>query len=147
MLANTRFDLTELDAEAANLDLMIDAAEVFDIAVCAVASAVAGLAAGTWVYRVSGVRAASFASDPSGETLPSDPLNVTLPDLTKLTATSLVKVTLSWPAMANVASYNIYRTSAVGQDVTKVQFVANVPQAAGAMVTFDDTGAPTTLCN
>src|SRR5262249_58639604 len=55
-----------------------------------------GLEAGTWVYRVSGVRAANFASDPSGETLPSDPLNVTLPDLTKLTATPLVKVTLSW---------------------------------------------------
>jgi hypothetical protein len=103
-----------------------------------------GLAAGSWVYRVSGVRAASFASDPGGETLPSDPLNVTLPDLTNLTATSLVKVTLSWPAMTNVASYNVYRTSAVGQGVTQVQFIANVPQAAGAMVTFNDTGATTT---
>ncbi len=103
-----------------------------------------GLAGGTWAYRVSGVRAASDASDPGGETLPSDPLNVTLPDLTSMTATPLVKVTLTWPVMPNVVSYNIYRTSAAGQGVTQVQFIANVPQAAGAMVTFDDTGLATT---
>jgi len=103
-----------------------------------------GLAAGTWVYRVTGVRAANYASDPNGETLASDPLNVTLPDLASMTATPLVKVTLTWPAMANAVSYNIYRTSAAGQDVTQVQFVANVPQAAGATVTFDDTGLATT---
>lgn len=103
-----------------------------------------GVAAGTWVYRVSGVRGASYASDPAGETLPSDPLNVTLPDLTGMGATPLVKVTLTWPAMADVASYNIYRTSASGQGATQVQFIANVPQPAGAMVTFNDTGlAPT----
>jgi hypothetical protein len=102
-----------------------------------------GVAAGAWVYRMSGVRAASYASDPNGETLPADPLNVTLPDLTSMTETPLVKVTLTWPAMPDVVSYNIYRTSAAGQDVTQVQFIANVPQAAG-MVTFDDTGLPTT---
>lgn len=102
-----------------------------------------GLGAGTWVYRVSSVRAADFASDPGGETLPSDPLNVALPDLTSMTTAPMVKVTLSWPAMPNVASYNIYRTSAAGQDATQVQFIASVPQAAG-MVTFDDTGLPTT---
>jgi hypothetical protein len=104
----------------------------------------AGLAAGTWVYRVSGVRAASYASDPAGETLSSDPLDVTLPDLTSMSATPLVKVTLTWPAMADAASYNIYRTSAPGQGVTQVQLIANVPQAAGATVTFDDAGLATT---
>lgn len=102
-----------------------------------------GLDAGTWVYRVSGVRAADFASDPGGETLPSDPLNVTLPDLTSMAATPKVKVTLTWPAMPNVASYNLYRTSAPGHDATEVQLIASVPQAAG-MVTFEDTGLATT---
>jgi hypothetical protein len=68
---------------------------------------------------------------------------VTLPDLTSMTMAPLVKVTLSWPALANVASYNVYRTSAPGQGVTQVQFIANV-QGAGAMVTFNDTGLPTT---
>jgi hypothetical protein len=103
-----------------------------------------GLGAGTWVYRVSGVRPASYASDPGGETLPSDPLNVTLPDLTNLTMTPLVKVALSWPAMPNVVSYNVYRTSVVGQGVTQVQLIASVAQAAGTTVTFDDTGLATT---
>jgi hypothetical protein len=103
-----------------------------------------GVVAGTWVYRVTAVRAASYASDPGGETLPSDPLNVTLPDLTTMTATPLVKVTLSWPAMPSAASYNVYRTGAAGIGVTEVQLLANVPQPTGATVTFDDTGAATT---
>jgi hypothetical protein len=103
-----------------------------------------GLAAGTWVYRVSGVRPANYASDPGGETLPSDPLNVTLPDLSAMTATPLVKVSLTWPAMQNVASYNVYRTSTSGQGVTQVQLIASVPQPAGTTVTFEDTGLTTT---
>jgi hypothetical protein len=102
-----------------------------------------GLAAGTWVYRVTAVRPASYASDPGGETLPSDPLNLTLPDLTSMTATPLVKVTLTWPALPDTASYNIYRTSATGKGVTEVQLVASVPQPVGPTVTFNDTGAAT----
>jgi hypothetical protein len=103
-----------------------------------------GVAAGTWVYRVTGVRAANFASDPAGETLPSDPLNVTLPDLTAMTQTPLAKVTLTWPAMQNVASYNVYRTPAAGGDAAGVQLLGNVAQPAGATVTFIDSGLPTT---
>ena len=102
-----------------------------------------GLTSGTWVYRVTAVRAANDASNPAGETLASDPLNITLPDLSNLTATPLAKVTLSWPAMPNVASYNIYRTSATGQDTTQVRFIANVAQAA-TTVSFEDTGLVTT---
>ncbi|HEY6038775.1 MAG TPA: IPT/TIG domain-containing protein [Kofleriaceae bacterium] len=101
-----------------------------------------GLAAGTWVYRVTGVRAATYASDPGGETLPSDPLNVTLPDLTGMTSTPLAKVTLTWPAMQDVVSYNIYRTSAAGGDATQVQLIGTVAQG-GATTTFDDTGLAT----
>jgi hypothetical protein len=103
-----------------------------------------GLGAGAWVYRITGVRASTYASDPSGETLPSDPLNVTLPDLSAMTGSPLVEVSLSWPAMANVASYNIYRTSTVGQNATQVQLIGNVPQPTGTTVTFDDTGLTTT---
>jgi hypothetical protein len=103
-----------------------------------------GVAAGTWVYRITAVRATTYASDPGGETLPSDPLNVTLPDLTAMSATPLAKVTLNWPAMQNAASYNIYRTSASGQDVTQVELIGNVPQPTGTMVSFDDTGLTTT---
>ncbi|HSN30722.1 MAG TPA: kelch repeat-containing protein [Kofleriaceae bacterium] len=103
-----------------------------------------GLAAGSWVYRISGVRAANDASNPGGETLASDPLDVTLPDLTAMTSTPAVKVTLTWPAMQNVVSYNIYRTATAGQDAGQVQLIANVPQPAGSTVTYDDTGATPT---
>ncbi|HET7502429.1 MAG TPA: IPT/TIG domain-containing protein [Kofleriaceae bacterium] len=103
----------------------------------------AGLSAGTWVYRITGVRGPAYASDPDGETLPSDPLNVTLPDLTGMAATPRVKVTLTWPAMQDVVSYNVYRTGTTGQDVTQVQLIASVPQAAGPSVKFDDTGLAT----
>lgn len=102
-----------------------------------------GLGAGTWVYRITGVRAANYASDPGGETLASDPINITLPDVTNLSSTPLIKVTLTWPAMANVVSYNVYRTSAAAQDASQVQLVANVPAASGS-VTFEDTGLVTT---
>lgn len=103
-----------------------------------------GLAAGSWVYRISAVRAANDPSNPAGETLASDPLDITLPDVTAMTSTPLVKVTLSWPAMQNVVSYNVYRTTTAGQDAGQVQLVANVPQPAGATVTYDDTGATPT---
>lgn len=102
-----------------------------------------GLGAGTWVYRITGVRAANYASDPAGETLGSDPINITLPDVSDLTSTPLIKVTLTWPEMTNVVSYNVYRTSAAGQDASQVQFVTNVPAASGS-VTFEDTGLTTT---
>ncbi|MGE5187287.1 MAG: IPT/TIG domain-containing protein [Acidobacteriota bacterium] len=107
--------------------------------------AAAGVAPGTWVYRITGVRATNYASDPGGETLPSDPLDVTLPDVSSLAGTPLVKVSLSWPAMQNVASYNIYRTSMSGQGAADVQLIGNVAQpATGTTVTFDDTGLATT---
>lgn len=118
----------------------LDVPQVPDIDLTPSAS---GLAAGAWVYRISGVRDASYASDPGGETLPSDPLNVTLPDLSMMTATPLVKVTLTWPAMTNVASYNIYRTAMAGQGATEVKLIANVPAGTGSTVTFDDTGLTT----
>lgn len=103
-----------------------------------------GVAAGNWVYKITGVRDAAYASDPGGETLASDPLSITVPDLTKNTKAPLAKVTLTWPMMANVVSYNIYRTSAAGQPASQVQLIGNVAQPTmGTTVSFDDTGIAT----
>jgi hypothetical protein len=99
-----------------------------------------GVARGTWVYRITGVRDAAYASDPGGETLPSDPLPVTLPDLSRNSDAPLVKVTLTWPALPNVVSYNVYRTPAAGQAGSQVELIGNVPAGTTPTVTFDDTG-------
>jgi hypothetical protein len=99
-----------------------------------------GVAPGAWVYRITGVRDAAYASDPGGETLPSDPLPITLPDLSRNSDAPLIKVTLTWPVMPNVASYNIYRTPAAGQAGSEVELIGNVAQGTGPTVSFDDTG-------
>lgn len=122
---------------------ILDPLDVPAVPTIDLAPSATGLTAGTWVYRVSAVRAATDPSNPAGETLASDPLNVTLPDLSNLTTTPLAKVTLSWPAMPNVVSYNIYRTPASGGDATQVQLLANVAQAA-TTISFEDTGLTTT---
>lgn len=99
----------------------------------------AGLAAGTWVYKVTGVRGPAYASDPGGETLPSDPLTVTLPALHG--DNPLIKVALTWPQMKDVVSYNVYRTPGPGQAASQVELIGNVPAGASPAVTFEDTGA------
>jgi hypothetical protein len=99
-----------------------------------------GVGPGTWVYKISGVRDAANTSDPGGETLPSDPLPITLPDLSRNSDAPLLKVTLTWPVMPNVVSYNIYRTPAAGQAGSRVELIGNVAQGTGPTVSFDDTG-------
>ncbi|HEX2686814.1 MAG TPA: hypothetical protein VHN14_09350 [Kofleriaceae bacterium] len=101
--------------------------------------ATTGVAAGTWVYKITGVRDPAYASDPGGETLTSDPLTVTLPALHG--DDPLIKVTLTWPQLPDVVSYNVYRTPGPGQAASQVELIDNVPAGAAAMVTFEDTGA------
>jgi large repetitive protein len=105
-----------------------------------------GVAKGTWVYRISAVRAATDPSNPGGETLPSDPLDVIIPDLSAVTPTTpQVSVTLSWPVMPGVASYNVYRTAASGEGTDQVKVIGTVEQpATGTTVTFTDSGAAAT---
>jgi hypothetical protein len=108
--------------------------------------AATGVAKGTWVYRISAVRAANDPSNPGGETLPSDPLNVIIPDLSSITPTTpQVTVTLTWPIMTGVASYRIYRTPASGDTADQVQLLGTVDQpASGTTASFTDMGMATT---
>jgi len=101
--------------------------------------ATTGVAAGTWVYKITGVRDPAYASDPGGETLTSDPLTVTLPELHG--NNPLIKVTLTWSQLPDVISYNIYRTPGPGQAASQVELIGNVPAGTTPAVTFEDTGA------
>lgn len=88
-----------------------------------------GLAGGTYVYRVSGVRDPGYASDPGGETIASEPITLTLPDLPEL-----ILVTLQWTAMPDVIGYRVYRGTTAGDEV----LVGEVP--GGASMSFTDDG-------
>ncbi len=124
---------------------ILDPLDVPDVPDIDLTPATMGVTAGSWTYKITGVRDAAYPSDPGGETLPSDPLSITVPDLTKNTKAPLAKVTLTWPVMQNVVSYNIYRTSAAGQTASQVQLIGNVAQPTNATtVSFDDTGLATT---
>lgn len=88
-----------------------------------------GLGAGNWVYRISAV----MPND--GETLPSEPINVAIPDLSALGMH--VKVTLTWPGIGT-GEYKIYRTRAANDPAATVAFLANA-----STTSFTDDGSAT----
>lgn len=89
--------------------------------------AVPGLAPGNWVYRVSAV------VPDDGETLPSEPINVTIPDLTAINKT--VQVTVTWTAIPGATGYKVYRTRTANDAAATVAFLADA-----TMTSFTDTG-------
>ncbi len=81
-------------------------APVIDPALVVDVDPAAGLGEGTYVYRVSARFGPGFDDNPSGESLPSDPFVVRLPDA----APDLLQVTLSWSPVAGAAGYRVYRS-------------------------------------
>ena len=69
-----------------------------------------GVAAGLYIYRIAAVMNNMDANNPSGETLASDPFPVQVPAL----AQGFIRVQRFWPAVANAASYKIFRTQLNG---------------------------------
>ena len=65
-----------------------------------------GMPVGTYVYRVAALFDASYDDIPNGESLPSDPFVVRIPDVTEL-----IDLTLSWSAVPDAVGYRIYRSS------------------------------------
>lgn len=88
-----------------------------------------GLGAGNWVYQISAV----MPND--GETLPSEPINVAIPDLSALGMH--VKVTLTWPGIGT-GEYKIYRTRAANDPAATVAFLTNA-----STTSFTDDGSAT----
>ena len=89
-----------------------------------------GLAVGGWVYRVSAVM------PQDGETLPSEPINVTVPDLSAISR--VVQVTISWTAVPGATGYKVYRTRMAGDAASTVAFLADVTTTS-----FTDDGSQT----
>jgi len=87
-----------------------------------------GLAVGGWVYRVSAV----LPND--GETLPSEPINVTVPDLSAINR--VVQVTISWTAVPGATAYKVYRTPMANAAASTVAFLADATTTS-----FTDDGS------
>jgi hypothetical protein len=90
-----------------------------------------GLAPGNWVYRISAV------VPDDGETLPSEAINVAIPDLSSIGKT--VQVTITWTPVPGATAYKVYRTGAPNDAAATVAFLADAPSTS---FTDDGSAAP-----
>lgn len=94
-----------------------------------------GIPAGLWYYRVSAVMQDSYATNPGGETLASDPIVI---DIRQRTDT--IAPTLYWTSVPNAKQYRVYRnpTGALSENVDSVGLLATVDAATAY---YEDTNA------
>ncbi len=93
----------------------------------------AGVGPGIWYYRVAAIMDTSDAVNPGGESLPSDPFPVRLPDL----GNTKFDVYLTWKAQPGATKYRVYRSPVAGATVGTEQVIAEV---AAPGTTFTDNG-------
>lgn len=98
-----------------------------------------GISAGVWYYRVSAVMADNDPSNPGGETLPSDPMVVSLD---KDTFQGSLVLTLFWNKIDGAKAYRIYRNEKGTETVGNEKCLAEVP--AGTLQ-YEDTATPGTI--
>lgn len=96
-----------------------------------------GLAPGQYIYRVAAVLAANDSNNPGGETLASDPFVVLLQPI----ASGKLQVVLTWPAVANAASYRLYRSPVANAAAGGERLLATV--GAVAAPSYVDKGDTT----
>ena len=95
----------------------------------------AGLATGLWFYRVSALFGPDHSSNPSGESLPGEVLNVALPDVGKG-----IVLTLTWEAIPDAVGYRVYRSSKAEGGLSGLALVAEVQ--GGDTTSLVDPGLP-----
>lgn len=95
-----------------------------------------GLGGGTWIYRVSALFAPDDPRNPGGESLPSDPIVVRLPELDQR-----IQLTLTWTAVEDAVGYRIYRTPSADSGSGTEEWLADVSGAA--TLVYDDLGDAT----
>jgi len=97
-----------------------------------------GVGPGRWYYRVSAVMSAADADNPGGETLPSEPLPITVP----VWAPEDFQITLRWTPVPGAASYRVYRSVAADAPLSEVGRIGTTAAGSPAS-TADDVLALT----
>jgi cysteine-rich repeat protein len=93
-----------------------------------------GLPQGSYVYRISALFAPGDDDNPNGESLPSDPFVVRLPDVSP----DNLPLTLEWVPVPGASGYRIYRGIA---GAGSVEWLTDV--VGGATANYTDLGATT----
>jgi hypothetical protein len=113
---------------------ILDPLDVPYFASLSVAPGATGLAPGSWTYRVAALYDPTDLGNPGGESLPSDPIRVALPDLG-----GLLQPILGWTAVDGAVGYRVYRTPNAGDPSSAVEWLGDVVSTA-----FTDVGDATT---
>jgi hypothetical protein len=95
-----------------------------------------GIPAGLWYYRVSAVMQDSYASNPGGETLASDPIVV---DIRQQPAK--IALHLYWSNVANAKQYRIYRNPTGDATKENVDSVVLLDTVDAATPDYEDANA------
>lgn len=131
--------------------VVLDAAETVRVGISDFQFASPGLPAGGWIYRVAIVYAPDDPINPCGESLPSEPFVINLPDVAdESDATRGLTLTLAWvePSVDNlgpsfagrmVGGYRVYRTPDPDEAISELAFLNDVDGAAST--TYVDDGA------
>lgn len=99
-------------------------------------SAVTGLGAGIYTYRVAAVLSAADPNNPNGETLASDFFPIQLPAAGQ--GAGKLQVILFWSTVPNAASYRIYRSPKANDAAGKELLVGSVLATATPLRFIDD---------
>lgn len=92
---------------------------------------------GTWIYRVSALFDSSDAANPGGESLPSDPIVVRLPDVP-----DTIELTLIWTSVPGASGYRVYRTPTADSGSGTEEWLTDV--AGGSTLSYTDLMGATT---
>ncbi|MBN1335347.1 MAG: IPT/TIG domain-containing protein [Deltaproteobacteria bacterium] len=95
-----------------------------------------GLMGGTWIYRVAALFDDTYDDNPGGESLPSDPFVMRLPDLDPM-----LYVTIGWTEVEGASGYRIYRSPEPDAGSGAEEWVVDV--SSGSTISWQDTGLTT----
>jgi len=113
----------------------LDGPEIFDLD-ARLGDGSEGQGEGLWYYRVAALFPTSDPSNPGGESLAGEVLNVLLPAVPEL-----IVLTLTWEQVPGASGYRVYRTPVADDMVTNLQLLAEV--SGGDTLSYEDLGGAT----